>query len=92
MTTTTWKTPSSTEISELFQHAAREVDTFHYLADENSRKKALTTAQSLVAALQRPEDVVMRYAWEVLPSYPLQASLADVGLRMGLNACLYAWV
>ncbi|CAD6579776.1 MAG: hypothetical protein ASARMPRED_009245 [Alectoria sarmentosa] len=64
MTTTTWKTPSSTEISELFQHAAKEVDTFDYLADEDSRKKALTTAQSLVAALQRPEDVVMRYAWE----------------------------
>ncbi len=66
MDTTASKTASSTRTLDLFQHACGEVDTFGYLADEGSRKQALAIAQSLVAALEKPEDVVMRYAWEVL--------------------------
>ena len=33
--------------------------------DEDSRKVALSLAKELVLALEKPEDVVMRYAFEV---------------------------
>ena len=65
MSTSEWKTPSWTEISGLFKHASREVDTFSHLTEDKSRKRALAIAQGVVAALEKPEDVVMRYAWEV---------------------------
>ena len=36
--------------------------------DEASRKQMLAAAKKLVAALEQPTDVIMRYAWEVLLS------------------------
>lgn len=35
-------------------------------AKENSRLQALAAARRLVATLEKPEEVVMRYAFEVL--------------------------
>ena len=34
--------------------------------DDSARKKALAAAKELVATLELPTDVVMRYAWEVI--------------------------
>lgn len=36
------------------------------IVDEDSRKVALSLAKELVLALEKPEDVVMRYVFEVL--------------------------
>ena len=36
------------------------------LIDDETRKKALAAAKELVATLEVPTDVVMRYAWEVI--------------------------
>lgn len=66
MTSTESETLSLPEISNLFQKAAQSITAFDHLADKDPRQKALAIAQSLVATLEKPNDVVMRYAWEVL--------------------------
>lgn len=65
MTTTASETLSLREISFLFQYAAQDVAAFDHMADKDPRQKALAIAQRLVATLENPDDVVMRYAWEV---------------------------
>ena len=71
MTSTAIKPLSLPEISNLFQNAAQDVATFDHLADKDPRQKALAIAQSLVATLENPDDVVMRYACEVHHDVPL---------------------
>ena len=53
------------EISLLFTNAAKDVAEYDGTIDETHRKQVLKTAKKLVAILEKPEDVVMRYAWEV---------------------------
>ena len=72
MTTSTATKPLSLpDISKLFQNAAQDVATFDHLADKDPRQKALAIAQSLVATLENPNDVIMRYACEVPSDVPL---------------------
>lgn len=47
------------------QQASTSLHTPEGAIDNNSRKKALSLAKQLVNALEKPEDVVMRYAFEV---------------------------
>ena len=89
MASTALKTPSPMEMLNQFHHSTREVDNSNCSADEKWRKKALSSLQSLVAALEKPEDVVMRYACEATPRHLFQTFLADLSLKMGLNARLY---
>lgn len=47
------------------QQASTNPHTPEGVIDDNSRKTALALAKQLVNALEKPEDVVMRYAFEV---------------------------
>lgn len=47
------------------QHASNSLGTSKGDVNENSRKKTLLLAKELVATLEKPEDVIMRYAFEV---------------------------
>lgn len=47
------------------QQASKSLGTSKSDEDENSRKKTLFLAKELVATLEKPEDVIMRYAFEV---------------------------
>ena len=70
MTSAASTTLSLLEISHLFQNAAQDVAVLAHMADNNNpRQKALAIAQSLVARLENPDDVVIRYAWEVPSRY-----------------------
>lgn len=71
MTSTATRPLSLPEISNLFQNAAQDVAAFDHLADKDPSQKALAIAQSLVATLETPDDVVMRYACEVHHDVPL---------------------
>lgn len=61
--------PDSTQdVSSLLQkiqQASTTLRTPEGATDDNSRKAALLLAKQLVSALEKPEDVVMRYAFEV---------------------------
>lgn len=61
--------PESTQdVSSLLQKIQIASTTLHTpegAIDDNSRKVALSRAKQLVNALEKPEDVVMRYAFEV---------------------------
>ena len=65
MTSTAAKTLSLPEISHLFWSAARAVVAFDHMADKDPRQKALTIAQSLVATLKTPDEMLMRHASEL---------------------------
>ena len=52
-------------IERLIQQASNNVRTNLGSTDEDGRRQAMVVARSLVASLENPEDVVMRYAWEV---------------------------
>lgn len=56
---------SSAEISQTFRNAAKDIDLLHDSPSNEIRKSAAAIAQKLVAAFEEPDDVVMRYAWEV---------------------------
>lgn len=47
------------------QQASTSLHTPEGVIYDNSRKTALALAKQLVNALEKPEDVVMRYAFEV---------------------------
>lgn len=47
------------------QQASTALITSKEGIDENSRKATLSLAKELVVALENPEDVVMRYVFEV---------------------------
>lgn len=66
MTSTESKALSLPDISNLFQKAGQHIAAFASLADKDPRQKALAIVQSLIATLDKPDDVVMRYAREVL--------------------------
>ena len=57
-------TLSQQEIERLFQQASDNVRDNIQRTEEEGRR-ALRVARSLVALLENPEDVVMRYVWEV---------------------------
>lgn len=63
--------PKSTQtVSSLvqeIQQASIALSTSKDGIDESSRKTTLSLAKELVAALENPEDVVMRYVFEVWP-------------------------
>ena len=61
------------EISLLFTNAAKDVDAYDGPSKETHRNRALETAKKLVATLEKPEDIVMRYAWEVQYTSFIQA-------------------
>ncbi len=56
---------SPQEIERLFQQASDNVRANLRGTDEDGRSQALQVARSLVASLENPQDVVMRYVWEV---------------------------
>ena len=87
-----WNCPSSAEVRNLFAETSKEIDTLDCLEAEHLRKSALASAKSLVAALERPEDTVMRYVWEVKSRVLLHDSPAHVTFRTGHIAWPYAWV
>ena len=58
-------TLSQQEIEPFFQQASNDVKVKLKGMDEEGRRQALRFTQNLVASLENPEDVVMRYAWEV---------------------------
>lgn len=47
------------------QQASTKLYTHKEVIDEDSRKLTLALAKELVNALEKPEDVVMRYVFEV---------------------------
>lgn len=61
--------PESTQdvsfLLQQIQQASTNLRTPEGAIDDNSRKTALSLAKQLVNALEKPEDVVMRYAFEV---------------------------
>ncbi len=62
------KPESTQDVSSLIQkiqQASVNLSATQGAIDEGSRKKTLSLAKELVAALEKPEDVVMRYAFEV---------------------------
>lgn len=69
MMDSTFAAPESTQdVSSLVQQirqASTNLRTPEGAIDDNSRKTALSLAKQLVNALEKPEDVVMRYAFEV---------------------------
>lgn len=69
MMDSTFAAPESTQdVSSLLQQirqASTNLRTPEGAIDDNSRKTALSLAKQLVNALEKPEDVVMRYAFEV---------------------------
>ena len=56
---------SPQEIECLFQQASNDARANLGSTNEDGRRQALRVARSLVASLENPEDVVMRYVWEV---------------------------
>ena len=58
------------EIDRLFQQATNNVRANLGGTDEDGRRQALRVARNLVASLENPQDVVMRYVWEVELSHP----------------------
>lgn len=50
------------------QQASIALSTSKEGIDESSRKTTLSLAKELVVALENPEDVVMRYVFEVWPA------------------------
>ena len=60
------------EIERLFQQASDSVRANLRSKDEDGRRQALRVARSLVASLENPEDVVMRYVWEVKINFALK--------------------
>ncbi len=56
---------SPQEIERLFQQASDNVRANLRATNEDGRSQALRVARSLVASLENPQDVVMRYVWEV---------------------------
>lgn len=55
----------TSSLVEQIQQASINLFTSKGALDENSRKLTLSHAKELVLALERPEDVVMRYIFEV---------------------------
>ena len=79
---------SRQEIGQIFQQASNDVKTTLDGTDEEGRRQALRVAQSLVASLEKPEDVVMRYAMEVeIHLYP--DSTANSASRWDPSVWLY---
>ncbi len=58
-------TQDVTSLVQQIQQASTNLHTPEGVIDDNSRKTALALAKQLVNALEKPEDVVMRYAFEV---------------------------
>lgn len=58
-------TQEVTSLVQQIQQASTKLHTPEGVVDDNSRKSALALAKQLVNALEKPEDVVMRYAFEV---------------------------
>ncbi|KAK0506947.1 hypothetical protein JMJ35_010647 [Cladonia borealis] len=52
-------------IERLFQQASNDARANLGSTNEDGRRQALRVARSLVASLENPEDVVMRYVWEM---------------------------
>lgn len=52
--------------------------------DESARMQALELAKKLVARLEKPEEVILRYAWEVRVPHCYPPSLAVQDLTIGL--------
>ena len=65
MSSTATAPVSPKEIERLFTQASNNVRANLQGTSEDCRRQALGVARSLVASLENPEDVVMRYVWEV---------------------------
>jgi hypothetical protein len=69
---------TATSMENLFMKHLRIVsetaDTYdNSFMEENSRIQALDMARKIVARLETPEEVVLRYAWEVCLSFTYQS-------------------
>ena len=76
------------EIERLFQQASDNVKANLRGTDEDGRSQALRVARSLVASLENPQDVVMRYVWEVGIDSPPKLT-ADSAIRWDPSVWLY---
>jgi len=50
---------------EQLQHVSRAIEATNGVLDEEERRTALEVAKKLITSLEKPEETVMRYAWEV---------------------------
>ena len=91
---------SLTSESTLLRHvtrAAAQVASVGSNLDEQTRKETLKAAMKLVAALEKPQEVLWRYTFRVSIAPPSQCFLTNVGqlssqrmaMRMGLEMGLY---
>ncbi|KAF4627642.1 hypothetical protein G7Y89_g10513 [Cudoniella acicularis] len=74
---------SSVELSpaQHLQHVSRVIEAEVGNFDDETRKSALGMAKNIVKSLEKPEETVMRYAWEFGPQ--------RMALRVGIDLRLF---